>query len=188
MKRNRFCAAGPLGWTTVIRPRNTRSLNCRSEQLGPRFSINVRSWPGVAPLPGRRPTPIECAYTYSTCMYLRACKRRNPPLPSRPALNLDCATCARARASPSVSVCTVCSAYACAFARVNFCARARVSPVRPRFFITNPFSRERVNVDEESIVSTAGRRSDYYYLRVSTLHESLNDFFLRSSCDSNFRQ
>lgn len=59
----RLLDAKNLRWTlTVIRPRNTRWLNCRSEQRDSQFSIKVRSWAGVAPL--SLSTPIECAYTY----------------------------------------------------------------------------------------------------------------------------
>lgn len=70
---NRFARPGLLGWTTVIRPRNTRSLNCRSEQLGPRFSINVRSW--LASRPSRDAGRRQSSARIPTCTYLRACKR-----------------------------------------------------------------------------------------------------------------
>lgn len=73
-------------WTTVIRPRNTRSLNCRSEQLGPRFSINVRSW--LASRPSRDAGRRQSSARIPTCTYLRTWEE-NPPLPS--CLNLDCA-------------------------------------------------------------------------------------------------
>lgn len=72
-------------WTTVIRPRNTRSLNCRSEQLGPRFSINVRSW--LASRPSRDAGRRQSSARIPTCTYLRTWEE-NPPLPS--CLNLAC--------------------------------------------------------------------------------------------------
>ena len=49
----------------MIRPRNTRSLNCRSEQLGPRFSINVRSW--LASRPSRDAGRRQSSARIPTC-------------------------------------------------------------------------------------------------------------------------
>lgn len=99
-----FARSGRTYGSPVIRPRNTRWLNCRSEQLGPRFSINVRSWLASCPSrdAGRRQSSARIPTT--TCTYLQACKeeRISTSVPSRPAW---ISTARPARAMACTSIC-----------------------------------------------------------------------------------
>ena len=107
-------------WTTVIRPRNTRSLNCRSEQLGPRFSINVRSW--LASRPSRDAGRRQSSARIPTCTYLQTWEE-NPPLPF--CLNLDC----------THLYVILCEYLFCICIRVLFDDFVSVPPFFPSFFL-----------------------------------------------------